>query len=128
MTFVKGGVGNPLGRRAEKPFADALRLEIAAAGENQRALRAIARNLLRIAQIKKGVAALPAIMALADRLDGRPSQESVVATIKHDASDWTREELMNFIRDRAKVIEAKPIATDPHCAAIGVISKRTDTH
>lgn len=110
--FIKGKSGNPLGRSVEKPFADALRLEIAAAGEDHAALRKIAKNLLRIAQIKKGVVALPAIMALADRLDGKPAQESVVAVVKRQASDWTREELMEFIRlnspQMREVVELKP--------------------
>ena len=107
MTFVKGGVGNPLGRRVEKPFADALRLEIAAAGEDQKALREIARNLLKMAQ-KPTLKALPAIMALADRLDGKPAQESMVTATKREASDWSREELMQFLREGPKVIDAIP--------------------
>lgn len=67
--------GNKLakGGRADKPFADALRMELAAAGEDHRALRAIARNLIALAQ-KEEVAALPAINAIADRLDGKPAQ------------------------------------------------------
>jgi hypothetical protein len=116
MPFQKGQVSNPLGRRTEKPFSDALRLEIAAAGENHIALRLIARNLLRMAQIKKGTTALPAILALSDRLDGRPSQESMVTVVKRDASDWTRDELVAFLQDAAslqqlevKTIEAQPI-------------------
>jgi hypothetical protein len=35
--------------QAQRPFADALRMELAAAGDNLRALRAIARNLIAIA-------------------------------------------------------------------------------
>ena len=122
MTFVKGGVGNPLGRRAEKPFSDALRLEIAAAGDNQKVLRRIARNLLRMAQIKKGMAALPAIQALSDRLDGRPATDATVTVAKRDASDWTREELVAFLHDSAKVIEAVP--NDAASAALPSRSKR----
>jgi hypothetical protein len=116
MPFVKGGVGNPLGRAVEKPYADALRMEIAAAGSNHRALREIARNHLRIARIQEGSTALPAIMALADRLDGKPAQESMVTVTKRDASDWTRDELVAFLQDAAslqqlevKTIEAQPV-------------------
>jgi hypothetical protein len=83
-------------------------MEIAAAGGDQKALREIAANLIRMARIKKGLVALPAVMALADRLDGRPAQESMVSVTKRDASDWTREELEQFLRDGAKVIEAVP--------------------
>jgi hypothetical protein len=106
--FVKGKSGNPLGRAVEKPFANALREEIAAAGDNNAELRAIARNLLRIAKIQESVTALPAIMALADRLDGKPAQESMVSVTKREASDWSREELMQFLRDGTKVIDAVP--------------------
>lgn len=127
--FQKGQSGNPLGRAVEKPFSTALREEIAAAGDDNVELRAIAKNLLRIAKIQEGVTALPAIMALADRLDGRPATEATVTLTKRDVHDWSREELMQFLRDGAKVIEAKPLATtDPHRAAIGVIPKRTDRH
>jgi hypothetical protein len=100
MTFVKGQVGNPLGRRGEKPFLDALRLEIAAAGENHYALRRIARNLLKMAQ-QPSLKALPAVMALADRLDGKPAQESMLTVEKRDATDWSRAELVAFLNDAA---------------------------
>jgi hypothetical protein len=119
MPFQKGSSwnGNAHGRAVEKPFADALRLELAAAGSDHRALRAIARNMIRIASMRSGGQALPAIMALADRLDGRPSQESMVTVTKRDASDWTRDELVQFLQDarrqvegdEAKLIEAKPV-------------------
>jgi ribosomal protein L18E len=66
-----------VGGRKDKLFCDALRLEIAAAGPDHRALRAIARNLLFLAQ-QPEMAALPAIRELADRLDGKPRQESEV--------------------------------------------------
>jgi hypothetical protein len=131
--FTKGKSGNPLGRAIEKPFANALREEIAAAGDDNVELRAIAKNLLRIAKIQEGTTALPAISELANRLDGRPATEAVVTLQKHAASDWTRAELVQFLQDASrqadevqarelKVIEAKPIA------AIGVIPKRAGTH
>ena len=66
-----------VGGRKDKPFNDALRIEIAAAGADQRVLRAIARNLLFLAQ-QPEMAALPAIRELADRLDGKPKQEAEV--------------------------------------------------
>jgi hypothetical protein len=90
--------------------------EIAAAGNDNAELREIARNLLRMAKLTDGVTALPAVMAVADRLDGKPAQESVVNVVKRDASDWTRQELVEFLRDarslqqtELKVIEAKPV-------------------
>ncbi len=120
--FQKGQSGNPRGRAVERPFANVLREEIAAAGDNDAELRAIARNLLRIAKIQEGVTALPAIMALADRLDGKPSQESMVTVSKSEASDWSREELMEFIAQGAKVIEATP--DDAASATLPSRSKR----
>src|SRR6185369_14654797 len=101
MPFEKGKSGNPGGRKNDKPFADALRMEIAAAGEDHKALRTIARNLIALAQ-KEELAALPAINAIADRLDGKPAQESTVTfDDKRDATDWTRDELVAFLSNAA---------------------------
>lgn len=58
------------GRKQEKPFRDALRMELAAAGEDHKALRRIARQL--IASAEQGE--LQAIKELADRIDGKPAQ------------------------------------------------------
>ena len=118
MAFTKGKSGNPGGRPKEKPFADALRLEIAAAGSDHKALRAIARNLIELAQTPE-LAALPAINAIADRLDGKPVQESTVTIDdKRDATDWTRDELVSFLRqstaDSPGVVEAEGRGGKPH--------------
>lgn len=59
------------GRRAEKPFADALRMELAAAGDDHKALRNIAKQL--IAKAEEGD--LAAMKELADRTDGKPRQQ-----------------------------------------------------
>jgi NADPH-dependent ferric siderophore reductase len=87
------------------------RMEIAAAGEDHKALRQIARNLIALAQ-KEELAALPAINAIADRLDGKPAQESTVTIDdKRDATDWTRAELVAFLgnatADRTGTAEAE---------------------
>lgn len=58
------------GRRQEKPFAYALRMELAAAGEDHKALRLIARKLIETAQDGK----MDAIKELADRVDGKVAQ------------------------------------------------------
>ena len=70
MPWAKGQSGNPKGRAAEKPFADALRLEIKAAGDDHAILRAIAKKLLEKAEGGD----MQAINCLADRLDGKPQQ------------------------------------------------------
>lgn len=65
-------MANPRGQQRDKPFRDALRMELAALGEdNPRALRGLARNLITIAATADG---LPAIKEIADRLDGKPAQ------------------------------------------------------
>lgn len=47
-------MANPRGQQRDKPFRDALRLELAAAGEDHRALRKIARNLIGQAEDGRG--------------------------------------------------------------------------
>jgi hypothetical protein len=70
--------GRPVGSiNTQRPFADALRMELAAAGDNQRALRAIARNLIELA-VGNGPNSLAAIREISDRLDGRPRQATEV--------------------------------------------------
>jgi len=70
MAWTKGQSGNPQGRAVEKPFADALRMEIKTAGADHQQLRAIARKLLDKAEAGD----MHAINCLADRLDGKPAQ------------------------------------------------------
>ena len=63
-------MGRPVGSlNRQKPFADALRMEICA-GNDPRQLRAIARKLLERALEGD----LQAIREIADRLDGKPAQ------------------------------------------------------
>jgi hypothetical protein len=70
MVWKTGVSGNPGGRGKVKPFRDALRMQIAAAGEDHRALRAVAQALLD----KAAAGDVSAINLLADRLDGRVAQ------------------------------------------------------
>jgi hypothetical protein len=63
--------------RSEKPFATALRMELAAAGDSHRELRLIARNLITLARAGEP-GAMQAIREIADRLDGKPKQEAEV--------------------------------------------------
>jgi hypothetical protein len=59
-----------LGQQRDKLFREALRMQLAQAGENLKALREIADVL--IAEAKAGN--IQAIRELADRLDGKPTQ------------------------------------------------------
>lgn len=58
------------GRRQEKPFRDALMMAIADAGEDRKALRAVAARLLKKAEEGD----MNAIKELADRVDGKVPQ------------------------------------------------------
>ena len=71
------------GRRQEKPFRDALRIEIAAAGEDQKALRKIAAALVQ----KASDGDMAAIKEVADRLDGKAVQQTELSgslSISHE--------------------------------------------
>ena len=73
-------MANPRGQQRDKPFRDALRMEIAVAGDDHKALRGIARNLIAIAGTPDG---LGAIKEIADRLDGKVPQ-GIVGDDEHD--------------------------------------------
>src|SRR6516165_7380147 len=60
----------PRGQQRDKPYREALRMELAAAGEDMKKLREIAR-----AHIEKAASGdMQAIKELADRLDGKVAQ------------------------------------------------------
>jgi hypothetical protein len=69
------GIGRP-----EKPFADALRMEISEAGTDHKRLRRIAKALLRKAESGD----MHAIAVLADRLDGKAIQQTLNENINHN--------------------------------------------
>jgi hypothetical protein len=94
MAGVKGRSGT--NKNKEKPFAEALRMELAAAGDDHKALRRIAAKVISMAEDGD----MQAISQIADRLDGKPAQESTVTIDdKRDSTDWTRDELVAFLRD-----------------------------
>ena len=66
-------MANPRGQQRDKPFRDALRMEIADAGEDHKALRRVARALLKAAEAGK----IDAIREVGDRMDGRVPQAVV---------------------------------------------------
>jgi hypothetical protein len=76
MAWTKGQSGNPLGRASEKEFANALR-----AVSNQIDPKTKRKNLLLVAEklVEQAIAGEGwAIQQFADRLDGKPAQESTV--------------------------------------------------
>jgi hypothetical protein len=85
---TKSPYGTP-GTLKEKPYRDALRMEIAAA-EDFKDLRSIARAHLEKARSGD----MAAIKELADRLDGRPAQDTSVAIENRRPEELTNEELM----------------------------------
>jgi hypothetical protein len=78
-------MGNPTsrGQQRDKPFRDALRMQITAAGEDHKALREIADQLINSARAGD----LQAIREIGDRLDGKPAQsvggDESLAPIEH---------------------------------------------
>jgi hypothetical protein len=85
--------GRPVGSiNTQRPFADALRMELAAAGGDQRALRAIARNLISIASSGEPIA-LQAIREIADRTDGKARQTSDITLHNANARELSDDDL-----------------------------------
>lgn len=67
--------GRPAGSpNKDKPFRDALRMELAAVGDDHKALREIARNLISKAMSPLDKDAMSAAKEIGDRLDGKPAQ------------------------------------------------------
>jgi hypothetical protein len=79
-----------------KPFRDVLKMELLAAGEDHKALRLIARNLIAQAQTKDGLAA---IKEIADRLDGKAPQP-----LKNDEDEAFQVILQPLVR---KIVDPK---------------------
>jgi hypothetical protein len=71
------------GRKAEKPFRDALRMQLKEAGEDHKALRMIAAKLIDLAVSGD----LQAIKELADRTDGKSVQQVDADVTVHSIED-----------------------------------------
>lgn len=90
-----------------KIFAEMLRLEINAAGSDYKRLRAIARKLLDLAEGGD----LQAIQQVADRLDGKPAQESNISVVRVNASELSDNELADIAAGSGE--DAADEAIDP---------------
>jgi hypothetical protein len=90
MAGVKGRSGT--NKNKDKPFADALRMEINAAGDDHKRLRRIAAKLIEMAE--RGD--MQAIAQVADRLDGKPAQESSMTVTRVNASELSDNELADI--------------------------------
>lgn len=97
MSGVKGRSGTNKGK--DKAFADAVRVAVSREAEDGRKkLMLLADKLIDFALAGEGWA----MQQIADRLDGKPAQESTVTIDdKRDATDWTRDELVAFLSDAA---------------------------
>jgi hypothetical protein len=97
MAWKKGESGNPRGRLTEKVFADTLRIVMAETDEvsGKRKLRRIVEKLAEAAIEGQAWA----IQQVADRLDGKPAQESTLMIDKRDVKEWTRDELLDFLNE-----------------------------
>ena len=80
-----------------------------AATDDFNGLRSIARAHLEKARSGD----MAAIKELADRLDGKPAQESAVTIDdKRSATDWTRAELVAFLNDAGRQTVAETDGSD----------------
>ena len=98
MTWKKGESGNPGGIYSEKPFYRELLVAIKSEDPvtKRQKLRIIAEKLVECAIGGESWA----IQQVADRLDGKPAQESTVTIDdRRDATDWSSRELEQILAD-----------------------------
>jgi hypothetical protein len=94
MPFKKGQSGNPGGRVNDKPFAEALRIVMAEEDpvRKKRRLRVLAEKTYDEAMAGQGWA----VQTIADRLDGKPTQESTLNVIRARANELSDDELADI--------------------------------
>ena len=92
-------MARPLGsENKDKPFREALRMELAEMGDDHKGLRKIARKLIGVATAGE----IAAIKEIADRLDGKPMQATEVT-----GKDGGAIEVANLsTQDRARALAA----------------------
>ena len=87
---------NPRGQQRDKPYREALRMELAEMGVDLKKLREVAR-----AHIEKAAAGdMQAIKELADRLDGKPAQ-----MLEH--ADPGGQPMRRLVREFVQVVETR---------------------
>lgn len=116
-------MANPRGQQRDKPFRDALRMEIAAAGEDLKALRKVAQALIA----KAGEGDVAAIRELGDRLDGKPMQ-SVEVGKPGDYEQMSDAELEKFISGRKGLLGSGVGRTGKAEDQAGVRGKPSGVH
>ena len=97
-------MANPRGQQRDKPYRDALRMELASAGEDMRALRKIARAHIALAEAGD----MSAIKEMADRLDGKPAQESTI-TVHRAPRELSDHELSDIAAGSSEGTDPAPI-------------------
>lgn len=103
MAWKKGQSGNPNGGPKDKAFADAVRLVVNEddVARGKRKLRCLADRLYEDAMNGEGWA----MAQIADRLDGKPAQESTV-TVRNELDSMNDTELREFIRRELETVSA----------------------
>jgi hypothetical protein len=108
MAWTKGQSGNPAGKTNDKWFADALRRLVSVedpATKRRRLFRTV-EKLLECAENGESWA----IQQVADRLDGKPAQESTVNVNNVSADQMNDNELAGTIAElRAEIAAVGPV-------------------
>jgi len=90
MPWKKGQSGNPGGR--PKGIAEITAL-------CQQKSPAATKRIFQLIESEDERVALAAAQTVLDRAYGKPMQHSTVNLSKHDATDWTRDELVALLHD-----------------------------
>lgn len=94
MAFGKGQTGNPGGRpKTDKIFREALNLAIKRTEGDKTKLARVAEALVE----KALTGDVPAINAIADRLDGKPHQTAEITHVRTRASELSDDELAGYL-------------------------------
>ena len=105
MPFQPGNKANPGGRPKEKAFADAVRVAVNRQAEDGRKkLMLLADRLIDFALAGEGWA----MQQIADRLDGKPAQESTV-TVHRVTRELSDDELSDIALGSGEGVDPAPV-------------------